>query len=300
MSSIFVIGSSNTDMVIKSSKLPAPGETIIGGKFLMNAGGKGANQAFAAAKLGASVIFACKTGNDIFGKQAVQGFQSVGINTDFILTDPEEPSGVALILVDDTGENSIAVASGANNNFHIHELAAVIAQINPGDTVLLQLEIPIATVEYAIQKCFAKGAKVILNPAPAHSLSDEIFNFIHIITPNETEAELLTGVKVVDLQSAATAATALLNKGVANVIITLGPKGAYIHNHSLQKVIASPVVTAVDSTAAGDVFNGALAVALTENDDLELAVDFACKAAAISVTRMGAQASAPTRSELLL
>lgn len=298
MSSIFVIGSSNTDMVIKSTRLPAPGETIIGGSFLMTPGGKGANQAVAAAKLGGSVTFACKVGDDIFGKQAVQGFKDAGINTEFIGTDSDQPSGVALILVDGHGENSIAVASGANGNFHTGELENVIEKIGSGDTVLFQLEIPIATVEYAIQKCHTKGAKVILNPAPANRLDDEVFRFIHIITPNETEAELLTGIKVIDLQSAAVAAGNLLGKGVGNVIITMGSKGAYIHNHSLQKLIASPKVTPVDTTAAGDVFNGALAVSLSENVDLEQAVNFACRAAAISVTRMGAQASAPDRSEL--
>jgi len=285
-------------MVIKSSKLPAPGETIIGGEFLMNPGGKGANQAVTAAKLGAAVTFACKIGNDIFGKQAVQGFQREGINTDFVLTDDDHPSGVALILVDANGENSIAVASGANGTLGVNELEKVIEQIGQGDTVLFQLEIPIATVEYAIKKCHKKGAKVILNPAPAQLLADDVFRFIHIITPNETEAELLTGIKVTDIISAAIAANVLQEKGVTHVIITLGPKGAYLHNDAIKKVIPSPIVSAIDTTAAGDVFNGALAVALTENADLEQAVGFACNAAAISVTRMGAQSSVPRRSEL--
>lgn len=299
MSRIFVIGSSNTDMVIKSSKLPAPGETIIGGEFLMNAGGKGANQAVTAAKLGADVTFMCKIGNDIFGKQAVQDFQREGINTDFVLTDDNHPSGVALILVDANGENSIAVASGANGALSINELETVFEQIKKDDTVLFQLEIPIATVEYGIKKCYEKGARVILNPAPAHLLTGDVFRFIDIITPNETEAELLTGIKVTDLSSAAKAANMLQAKGVNSVIITLGPKGAYVHNNAIKKLIESPIVTAIDTTAAGDVFNGALAVALTENLDLEQAADFACKAAAISVTRMGAQSSVPMRSELL-
>ncbi len=298
MSRIFVIGSSNTDMVIKSPKLPAPGETVLGGKFLMNAGGKGANQAVTAAKLGGTVVFASKIGDDIFGKQAVQGFQREGINTDFILTDMDSPSGVALILVDGNGENSIAVASGANGNMQCSELKKVIEQIEKNDTVLLQLEIPIPTVEYAIKKCNEKGANVILNPAPAHILDEGIFQFIHIITPNETEAELLTGIKVTDLISAEAAATILQNKGVSNVIITLGAKGAYLHNSTIKKCIPSPKATAVDTTAAGDVFNGALAVALSEACDLEQAVYFACKAASVSVTRMGAQSSVPARSEL--
>jgi ribokinase len=298
MSSIFVIGSSNTDMVIRSEKLPAPGETILGGEFLMTAGGKGANQAVAAAKLGGKVIFACKVGDDIFGTQAVQNFREVGINTDFICTDKVQPSGVALILVDAKGENSIAVAPGANGNLLPIDLEKVIEQIKPGDIVLIQLEIPISTVAYALKHCHQQGAKVILNPAPACMLDDGLFQYVHTITPNETEAELLTGIKVIDQQSAAEAAAIFIAKGVKTVIITLGAKGAYYHDGLLNKLIPSPAVSAVDSTAAGDVFNGAMAVALTEKMDIEAAVAFACKAAAISVTRMGAQASAPLRSEL--
>lgn len=296
---IFVIGSSNTDMVVKSQKLPAPGETIIGGTFLMNPGGKGANQAVAAAKLGANVTFVSKTGDDIFGKQAVQGFQREGINTDFVFTDLENPSGVALILVDAKGENSIAVASGANGNLQIAEVAKAIEQIAAEDTVLLQLEIPIPTVEFAIKKCFERGAKVILNPAPAQVLDESVFKYLDIITPNETEAELLTGIKVTDLETAKRAALKFHEKGVKNVIITLGSRGAYLHNSTTNRLIDAPAVQAVDTTAAGDIFNGALAVALSEGNDLEQAIDFACKAAAISVTRMGAQASAPLRSEVM-
>ncbi|CAH0997585.1 Ribokinase [Emticicia aquatica] len=295
---IFIIGSSNTDMVIKSQKLPAPGETIIGGTFLMNPGGKGANQAVAAAKLGATVTFISKTGNDIFGKQAIQGFQREGINTDFVFTDLENPSGVALILVDAKGENSIAVASGANANLQITEVETAIQQITADDTVLLQLEIPIPTVEFSIKKCFEKGAKVILNPAPAQVLDESVFKYLDIITPNETEAELLTGIKVTDLSTAEQAALKFHEKGVKNVIITLGSRGAYLHNENVNRLIPSPIVDAMDTTAAGDVFNGALAVALSEGQDLEQSISFACRAAAISVTRMGAQASAPLRSEV--
>ncbi len=292
------MGSSNTDMVIKSEKLPTAGETILGGTFLMNAGGKGANQAVAAAKLGADVTFVSKVGDDIFGKQAIQGFQKEGINTDFVFTDLENPSGVALILVDAKGENSIAVASGANGNLQISEVAKEIEQISTNDTILLQLEIPIPTVEFAIKKCFEKGARVILNPAPAQVLDESVFKYLNIITPNETEAELLTGIKVIDLATAEQAALKFHKKGVKSVIITLGSRGSYLHNSTINRLIPAPVVEATDTTAAGDVFNGALAVALSEGNDLEQAIDFACKAAAISVTRMGAQASAPLRSEV--
>ncbi|AFK01940.1 ribokinase [Emticicia oligotrophica DSM 17448] len=295
---IYVIGSSNTDMVVKSEKLPVAGETILGGTFLMNAGGKGANQAVAAAKLGANVTFVSKVGDDIFGKQAIQGFQKEGINTNFVFTDAENPSGVALILVDAKGENSIAVASGANGNLQISEVAKAIEQISANDIVLLQLEIPIPTVEFAIKKCSENGAKVILNPAPAQKLNENIFKFLEIITPNETEAELLTGIKVTDLESAKHAAEVLHQKGVKNIIITLGSRGAYLYNTNTNLLISAPQVQAVDTTAAGDVFNGALAVALSEGNEMEQAINFACKAAAISVTRMGAQASAPLRSEI--
>ncbi len=295
---IYVIGSSNTDMVVKSEKLPAAGETILGGTFLMNAGGKGANQAVAAAKLGANVTFVSKVGDDIFGKQAIQGFQKEGINTDFVFTDTENPSGVALILVDAKGENSIAVASGANGNLQISEVEKAIEQIVANDMVLLQLEIPIPTVEFAIKKCSENGAKVILNPAPAQKLDETVFQYLDIITPNETEAELLTGIKVTDLETAKQAAEILHQKGVQNIIITLGSRGAYLYNSTTNCLIETPKVQAIDTTAAGDVFNGALAVALSEGNELEQAIDFACKAAAISVTRMGAQASAPLRSEV--
>ena len=295
---IYVIGSSNTDMVIKSDKLPAPGETILGGTFLMNAGGKGANQAVAAAKLEADVVFVSKVGNDIFGQQALDGFKSLGINTDFVFTDYENPSGIALILVDAKGENSIAVASGANGNLQADEVAQILPQINENDIVLLQLEIPVSTVEFAIKACFEKKATIILNPAPAQKLDESLYPFISIITPNETEAEILTGIKVIDLKSAEQAANALHEKGIPNVIITLGSKGAYFHNTKFQKLIPSPIVQAVDSTAAGDVFNGALAVGLSEGKEFEEAISFACRAASISVTRMGAQASTPSRSEI--
>ncbi len=296
---LYVIGSSNTDMVIKSEKLPAPGETVIGGVFLMNAGGKGANQAVAAAKLGAEVIFVSKVGNDIFGKQAVEGFKSLGINTDFVFTDSENPSGVALILVDGHGENSISVASGANGNLQISEVQQAIDKVQSGDTVLLQLEIPLQTVTETIKKCSEKGAKVILNPAPAQKLDESYFKYLSMITPNETEAEILTGIKVTDLETAKQAANDFHNKGILEVIITLGSKGAFYSNQDKQILIPSPKVNAIDSTAAGDVFNGALCVAISEDQAIEDAIAFACKAASISVTRMGAQASAPTREEVL-
>lgn len=309
MSSVVcVIGSSNTDMVIKGDKLPAPGETVIGGTFLMNPGGKGANQAVAAARLarvapldaGSSteVMFVANVGNDIFGRQALQQFEREGIQTDFVTTDADEPSGVALIGVDNQGENCIMVASGANARLDQAQVAEALATIDESSVVLLQLETPIPTVEYAIRQSHERGMRVVLNPAPAQRLDPAVLACLHVITPNETEAELLTGVRVTDETTAQQAAQRLHESGVPNVVITLGSRGAYLSTPSGASMIAAPPVTAVDTTAAGDCFNGALAVAIAEGLNLPNAVAFACKAASISVTRMGAQASLPHRHEV--
>jgi len=296
--SILVIGSSNTDMVIKAPHLPAPGETILGGTFLMNPGGKGANQAVAAARLGGAVTLICKTGNDIFGKQSVRIFKGEGIDTDFIFEDPQQPSGVALITVDDHAENCIVVASGANAYLTVEDLMLVTHCIEKTSVILMQLEIPVETVAYAAFVAAALEKKVILNPAPVCSLDNELLKHVSIITPNETEASMLTGIKVTDVASAGNAAKVLHAKGIATVIITLGSKGALVLHENECTLVPAPVVQAIDTTAAGDVFNGALAVALSENQTMLAAVEFACKAAAVSVTRMGAQASAPYLSEL--
>lgn len=301
---ILVIGSSNTDMVVKADKLPAPGETVIGGTFLMNPGGKGANQAVAAARLLESatsqqVTFVAKVGNDIFGRQAVNGFQREGINTTYVVTDAEHPSGVALINVDAQGENCITVAPGANGNLLANETEAALQTAAADAIVLLQLEIPLATVEYAVRRAGERGLRVILNPAPAESLPVDVFPHLFLITPNESEAELLTGIRVNDLDTAEQAAQRLHEMGVSNVVITLGSKGAYLHTTDTAQLIPAPPVTATDTTAAGDCFNGALTVALSEGQSLPNAVAFACKAASISVTRMGAQASMPTRDEVI-
>lgn len=295
---IYVIGSSNTDMVVKAEKLPAPGETVIGGAFLMNPGGKGANQAVAASRLGGQVTFVASIGNDIFGRQALQQFQREKINTSYITTDKDHPSGVALINVDAKGENSIAVAPGANSQLSIIKVEPALKSINHSAIVLLQLEIPLETVEYIIEQGYKNNLKVILNPAPANTLNDEVFKHLYVITPNETEAELLTGVKVTNLESAECAAAVLHEKGVPNVVITLGSKGAFLSNNEKKQHILAPPVTATDTTAAGDCFNGALAVAISENKSLDVSVAFACKAASISVTRMGAQSSLPNRKEV--
>ena len=295
---IVVIGSTNTDMVIKTSHLPLPGETILGGEFLMNPGGKGANQAVAASRLGGDVAFISKTGNDIFGEQSVENLSREGVNTENIVVDQENPSGVALITVDSRAENCIVVAPGSNMTLKPDDIDKAIKQIEMADIVLLQLEIPIETVEYAAQIAFRNEKRVILNPAPAQKLSDSILKTIYILTPNETEAEILTGVKVTNTDTAKKAAQILLKKNVEIVIITMGANGAFVHTNSLSELIPAPEVKAVDTTAAGDTFNGALAVAVSEGFNIREAVQFANKAASIAVTRLGAQTSTPYRSEV--
>ncbi|MDO8928133.1 MAG: ribokinase [Bacteroidota bacterium] len=295
---ILIVGSSNTDMVIKTHNFPAPGETILGGRFLMNAGGKGANQAVAAARLGGMVTFVGKIGDDIFGKQAVQQLEDEGINVDFVAVDPENPSGVALITVDKKGENSIVVAPGSNGTLSAADFDKAIAELYESEYVLMQLEIPIPTVEHIARMAAIKQKKVVLNPAPAAALTDELLQNLYIITPNETEAELLTGIKVTDESSALKAASALNEKGVEIVIITMGSAGAFLLANGNSEIIKAPKVEAVDTTAAGDTFNGALVVALSEGKTIQESIVFANKAAAISVTRIGAQSSVPFRKEI--
>jgi len=295
---ILIVGSSNTDMVIKTHNFPAPGETILGGRFLMNAGGKGANQAVAAARLGGMVTFVGKIGDDIFGKQAVQQLEDEGINVDFVAVDPENPSGVALITVDKKGENSIVVAPGSNGTLSSADFDKALAEMDDSEFVLMQLEIPIPTVEHIARMATKKQKKVVLNPAPAAVLTDELLQNLYIITPNETEAELLTGIKVTDEQSALKAALFLNGKGVELVIITMGSAGAFLLSNGKSEIISAPKVEAVDTTAAGDTFNGALVVALSEGKTIQESIAFANKAAAISVTRIGAQSSVPFRKEI--
>lgn len=299
MNRILVIGSSNTDMVIKTGKLPAPGETILGGTFLMNAGGKGANQAVAASRLGGKVTFITKRGNDLFGNQYVGLLMREGINTECVIKDPLLPSGVALIIVDAKGENSIVVAPGANSNLMPDDIPDKAFTSGKNKILLLQLEIPLETVEYAAEKACENGIKVILNPAPAQKLSDNLLKKIWLTTPNEIEAEELTGKPITDMKSADRAAEILKARGVKNVIITLGESGAYVKSKGFTGLVPGITTNAIDTTAAGDVFNGALAVALSEGMTMKDAVFFSNKAAAISVTRMGAQASAPFRNEIL-
>jgi ribokinase len=294
---ILVIGSSNTDMVVQTAHFPQPGETVLGGSFLMSPGGKGANQAVAAARLGGQVRFVAKLGCDLFGQQAEQGFKKEGLDTQYLIKTPEFPSGIALITVNQEGENEIVVASGANMELHPSDLPDDLFE--DISIVLLQLEIPLDTVRYIINICAKKGIKVVLNPAPALHLDQNLYESIFLITPNETETEILTGIRPDTPDTLRAAARAFRQMGVQNVVITLGSQGVYLFNDQYQEIIPSQKVKAIDTTAAGDVLNGALVTALAANLEWKTACMYACKAAAISVTRPGAQSSAPYQSEIL-
>lgn len=295
---ILVIGSSNTDMVIRTEHLPLPGETVIGGTFFMNPGGKGANQAVAVARLGGQVAFVCKTGSDIFGHQAQQLFSEEGIDSSYVFSDTKNPSGVALITVDTHAENCIVVAPGANAHLTVADLKHSARAVEKADIVLLQLEIPMETVEEAAVMARRLGKKVVLNPAPASKLSPRLLESLYVVTPNETEAEMISGIHIVDGASAEAAARKIASMGVPNVIVTLGTRGALVFDGTDCEIVPACKVQAVDTTAAGDVFNGALVVALAEGRSLTEAARFACKASAISVTRVGAQSSVPYRTEV--
>ena len=295
---IVIVGSINTDMIVKVPRIPKPGETILGGKFSTAAGGKGANQAVAAARAGGDVTFIARVGNDMFGKQALEEFESNNINAKYIKTDNAEPSGVALIFVDEKGENSIAVASGANARLSHRDVTEAEEVIKSADILLMQLETPMESVKRAAKIAKEAGVKVILNPAPACPLDNTLLSTLYVITPNESEAELLTDIPVTDFPSAEKAAFILLDRGVEVAIITMGIKGALIKTRELTKIVSGFKVNAVDSTAAGDVFNGSLVVAMAEGKTLEETVQFANAAAALSVTKLGAQPSAPKRVEI--
>ena len=298
MKKIFVLGSTNTDMVIADRKLPAPGETISGGKFMMNPGGKGANQAVAVARLAAkrgACVFVAKVGDDLFGRDAAARFRAEGIDARLVV-DRKNPSGTALILVDAKGQNVISVALGANGTLSPADVKPRLKDLKGAAALLMQLETPIPTVLAAAKAAKAAGVMVVLNPAPAAKLPKELYPLIDWITPNETEAELLTGVKVKDAKSAQLAVDALKRKGVKNVAITMGAKGVYCGN--CRRLYPAKKVKAVDCVAAGDTFNGAFVVALAEGKSCRDAIAFAQKASAISVTRPGAQSSVPRRREV--
>jgi len=295
---IVVLGSTNTDMVIAGKKIPVPGETVSGGTFMMAPGGKGANQAVAVARLAAkkgACTFIAKVGDDLFGRDTAARMKKDGIAAHLVI-DGKEPSGTALILVDAKGQNVISVALGANGTLSPKDVAPFKKEIESAAALVMQLETPVETVAWAAKVAHDAGVPVILNPAPARKLPKSLYPLVDWITPNETEAEILTGVKVTDAASAAKATAALTRRGVGHVIITMGAKGCWCGDCG--RLFPGRKVKAVDCVAAGDTFNGAFAVALAEGMGCAEAIDFAQKASAISVTRRGAQPSIPYRREL--
>jgi ribokinase len=298
MSKLVVLGSINADHVLQVTDFPRPGETVTGRGYRIVPGGKGANQAVAAARLGADIGFIARIGQDAIGAQMYTGFQQDGMDVQGVSIDPQLPTGIAIIYVADHGENSIGISPEANGAL----TPEVVEQFKPlllaADTLLLQLEVPLETVAAAISLAHANQVKVVLNPAPARPLSAELLAQVDLITPNQTETELLTGVPVTDARSAAAAAAQFHALGIPEVMITMGKAGVWYSNRGVGKLVPGFRVQAVDTTAAGDTFNGALLAQLQRNDDMDAAIRFAHAAAAISVTRPGAQTSIPTRREV--
>ncbi len=294
---IIVLGSTNTDMVIQAKRIPLPGETISDGCFFMNPGGKGANQAVAVARLAqkSKCVFLAKVGKDSFGKETAQRLKRDGIDARLVV-DPKEASGTALLMVAANGQNCISVALGANGTFSVEDVQPFVQEIQGAEALLMQLETPLPTVLFAAKTAHQAGVPVILNPAPARKLPKALYQNVDWITPNESEAELLTGVKVEDARTAQKATEILMQRGVGHVIITMGSKGCWCGDCG--RLFPCHKVKAIDCVAAGDTFNGAFVVALTEGRSCKEAIAFAQKASAISVTRRGAQSSIPFRREI--
>ncbi len=298
MGTIVVVGSSNADLVIKAPRLPKPGETVTNGAFFRARGGKGANQAVAAARAGGRVVLIASIGRDALGDDAIAGFEAEGIDTTQVRRTAELPTGVALIMVDAAAQNAIAVAEGANALLSARDIRACEPVIAAAAVLVAQLEIPLEAVTEAIAIAHARGCRVILNPAPARDLSDELLSRVSVLTPNASETERLTGIAPHDDPSLGRAADALLARGIGAAVITLGASGVFVATAERRERIEAWPVVPEDTTGAGDVFSGALAVGLADGTPLFEAVRFANAAAALSVTRRGAQPSAPRRPEI--
>ncbi|MFM1705048.1 ribokinase [Aeromonas salmonicida] len=298
MNRLVVLGSVNADHVLRVPHFPRPGETLTGHSYQVVPGGKGANQAVAAARLGAPVSFIARIGDDAIGQQMRQGFEQDGIDVSAVELDETLPTGIAIIYVSDEGENSIGISAEANGALSPAMVKRHEAMIADAHTLLLQLEVPLESVFEAAKLARSHGTRVVLNPAPARLLPAELLALVDLITPNQTEAELLTGVKVSDEASAALAADRFHQMGISDVMITLGSQGVYCSNARQQQLIPGFRVEAVDTTAAGDTFNGALLAAELAGADFNAAVRFAHGAAALSVTKFGAQSSIPSKVEV--
>jgi len=300
MSKIVVIGSINTDMVVRSSEIPLPGQTLLGHSFRTTGGGKGANQAVAAARLGADVSLVARIGNDAFGEVSIESLKKEKISTENIYTDSDAPSGVAFIIVDDKGENIIVVAPGANARLNEKDIQDAEDVIKTAGIILFQLEIPMRTVAEGVRLAKRHNRMVMLNPAPAALIPEEILHSVDVITPNQTEALTLTGIAVSDAVTAQQACDILHGTGILTVIITMGEQGAYLSSDNYKGLVPGFNAGAVvDTVAAGDTFCGGLAIAIAEGKTLQHAVKFANAAAALSVTKAGAHASIPVRAEVI-
>jgi len=292
------------DLVVKSPRIPVPGETILGGDFLMVPGGKGANQAVAAARLGARVCFVTRLGDDLFGRESLENFQREGLDTRFVTLTSHTASGVALITVDDVGNNAIVVAPGANAQLSPEDVYQAEAEIRSAGAVVVQLEVPMTAVQCAAELANEAGVPFILNPAPAPVETQNLASLrallarVEVLTPNEIEAQILTGVEVVDDNSACEAVERLLSTGVKAVILTMGAKGFLLAADGTMEFVPALKVKAIDATAAGDAFTGSLAVSLAQGRTLREAGLFANRVAGLCVTRLGAQPSMPTRKEV--
>lgn len=296
---LVVIGSLMMDLVVRTPRAPQNGESIIGTSFGRFPGGKGANQASAAGKLGGNVVMTGKVGSDPFASEMVGAVKECGVDTRYVKVDDTKPSGVASITVEENGSNRIVVVPGANLAFDMQDLEDVRSLVESADMLLMQLEMDLKMTEAAVAMANQAGVPVILNPAPAQPLPDSLLKQVTYLTPNETEASLLTDVEVTDLVSAYQAADVLLAKGVNNVCITLGENGVCLVNKEQRVHIPGHSVKAVDTVAAGDAFNGAFACALLEGKTAEDALRFANAAGALAVTKQGAIPSIPTRDEVL-
>ncbi len=294
---IVVVGSLNMDLVVRAPRMPAPGETLFGSDFHTIPGGKGANQAAAAARLGGQVTMVGRVGDDTFGPTLIHGLAQAGVDTRFVQCDPVTTTGIAVIVLDASGQNSIIVASGANMCLTPDDVSAAEAAIADAAAVVLQLESPLPAVERALELARQHQVATILNPAPAQPLSERLLSLVDFLVPNETETTLLTNIQVDDLASASRAAAQLRTLGAGTVILTLGGHGALLAGDQVLHLPAHPV-TVVDTTAAGDAFVGAFAVALAEGRPLVEATRWANAAGALAVTKLGAQPSMPTRAEL--
>ncbi|HQE20140.1 MAG TPA: ribokinase [Aggregatilineales bacterium] len=295
---VVVVGSLNMDLVVRAPRIPAPGETLLGGEFHTVPGGKGANQAVAAARLGARVSMVGRLGADDFATQLLANLEADGIDHSAVIQDASTTTGVALIVVADDGQNSIVVASGANMQVTPDDVDAAAETIAAADVLLLQLEIPLDAVQRAAEIAHEHGVPVVLNPAPARDLPADLLSRVDVLIPNESETALLTGLPVDTRAELEAAARTLLGRGVGTAILTLGARGAMLATGSSVELIPTFEVQPVDTTAAGDAFVAGFSVALAEGKPVAEAVRWGNAAGALAVTRMGAQTSLPRRAEL--